>query len=136
MDDSGGAGTFRGGLALTKTVRSIDTEMTFSYMSDRQKLAPWGLHGGLPGGKAELFMQRGGGEAWMTITQAFNKPSPSKFANVPIHPGDRIRITSPAGGGWGPPEERARSMVAEDIREGYVSAEQAVALYGYAIAAE
>ena len=136
VGDSGGPGTFRGGLALTKTVRSIDTEMTFSYMSDRQKLAPWGLHGGLPGGKSQLLMQRGGGEAWMTISQAFNKPSPSKFANVPIHPGDRIRITSPAGGGWGPPEERDRAMVADDIREGYVSAEQAVALYGYAIAAE
>ena len=81
-------------------------------------------------------MQRGGSDAWMTISQAFNKPSPSKFANVPIRPGDRIRITSPAGGGWGPPEERDRSRVAEDVREGYVSAEMAAALYGYAVAAE
>jgi N-methylhydantoinase B len=136
VDDSGGAGTFRGGLSLSKTVRSRDVEMTFSYMSDRQKLAPWGLHGGLPGGKAELFMQRGGGEAWMTVSQAFNKASPSKFANVPIRPGDRIRITSPAGGGWGPPGDRDRAHVAEDVREGYVSAEQAFALYGYSVAAE
>jgi N-methylhydantoinase B len=136
VGDSGGPGTFRGGLALTKTVRSLDTEMTFSYMSDRQKLAPWGLHGGLPGSKAELLMQRGSGEAWMTISQAFNKPSPSKFANVPIHPGDRILITSPAGGGWGPPEQRDRALIAEDIREGYVSAAQAEALYGYVVASD
>ena len=44
-------GKFRGGLALSKTVRCTDTPMTFSYMSDRQKLSPWGLHGGLPGAK-------------------------------------------------------------------------------------
>jgi N-methylhydantoinase B len=128
VDDSGGPGAFRGGLALTKTVRS-SAEMTFSYMSDRQKLAPWGLHGGLPGAKAELLFQRDGAGDWLTITQAFNKVSPSKFANVPIHPGDRIRIASPAGGGWGPPGERDPERLAEDVREGYVSAVQAATLY-------
>ncbi len=128
VDDSGGAGAFRGGLALTKTVCS-SAEMTFSYMADRQKMAPWGLHGGLPGAKAELLFQRESSDEWLTITQAFNKVSPSKFANVPIHPGDRIRIASPAGGGWGPPAERDPARLAEDLREGYVSAAQASALY-------
>ena len=103
VDGSGGTGTFRGGLALSKTVRCTDTPMTFSYMSDRQKIAPWGIHGGHAGAKAELFIQRAGSDEWLTITQAFNKVSPSKFANVPMQPGDRIKISSPAGGGWGPP---------------------------------
>ncbi len=128
VEDSGGPGTFRGGLGLTKTVRSA-AEMTFSYMSDRQKLAPWGLHGGLSGGKAELLFQRGGTRDWLTVTQAFNKVSPSKFANVPIHAGDRIRITSPGGGGWGPPAARDPDRLSEDVREGYVSAAQAAASY-------
>ena len=57
-------------------------------------------------------MQRAGSEAWLTVSQAFNKVSPSKFANVPITPGDRIRIASPAGGGWGLPEERDPALVA------------------------
>ena len=130
VDDSGGAGTFRGGLALTKTVRATTAPMTFSYMSDRQKLSPWGLHGGLPGAKAELLIALDGSAAWLTVTQAFNKTSPSKFANVPVRPGDRIRIVSPAGGGWGPPEHRDPARVLEDVREGYVSAEQARAVYG------
>ena len=47
-------------LSLTKTVRCTDTEMTFSYMADRQKIAPWGIHGGLAGGKAELLFKRAG----------------------------------------------------------------------------
>lgn len=59
------------------------------------------MHGGGPGAEAELFIQRNGGDEWLTITQAFNKVSSSKFANVPIRPGDRIEMSSPAGGGWG-----------------------------------
>ena len=88
VDGSGGPGKFRGGMSLTKTVRCTNTDMTFSYMADRQKIAPWGIHGGLPGGKAELLFKRNGSDEWLTISQAFNKPSPSKFANVPVHPGD------------------------------------------------
>jgi 5-oxoprolinase (ATP-hydrolysing)/N-methylhydantoinase B len=131
VTDSGGPGTFRGGLTLTKTVRCTDTEMTVSYMSDRQKIHPWGLHGGHGGAKAGLLYQRGGGEEWQTISQAFNKVSPSKFSNVRVRPGDRLRISSPAGGGWGPPLERDRAHVAEDVREGFVSPAQARDVYGY-----
>jgi N-methylhydantoinase B/oxoprolinase/acetone carboxylase alpha subunit len=129
VQDSGGAGRYRGGLGIRKTMRSCDAEMTFSYLSDRHRRAPWGLHGGLPGGKSQLLIERGGSEEWVTVAQAFNKVSPSKFANVPIHPGERIRIVSPAGGGWGLPQERDRAAVEEDVREGYVSAERAAALY-------
>jgi hypothetical protein len=36
-------------------------------MSDRQKVSPWGIHGGHPGAKAELFMMRKGSDEWLTI---------------------------------------------------------------------
>jgi N-methylhydantoinase B/oxoprolinase/acetone carboxylase alpha subunit len=129
VDGSGGPGIHRGGLSLSKTVRCTDTEMTFSYMSDRQKVSPWGIHGGHEGGRAELFIKRAGREEWLTITQAFNKVSPSKFANVPIQPGDRIKITSPAGGGWGPPENRDKALVKEDLLDGFITPEQARTVY-------
>ncbi|MCM2476389.1 hydantoinase B/oxoprolinase family protein [Rhizobium sp. CG5] len=130
VDGSGGPGTFRGGLSLTKTLLCTDTEMTFSYMSDRQKLAPWGIHGGGDGGKAELFMKPAGTEEWRTVTDLFGKASPSKFGNVPIRPGDRIRITSPAGGGWGEPSERDPARVIEDAKDRWITREQACAVYG------
>jgi N-methylhydantoinase B/oxoprolinase/acetone carboxylase alpha subunit len=129
VDGSGGPGKFRGGLSLSKTVRCTNTSMTFSYMSDRQKVAPWGIHGGHSGAKAELFIKPSGGEKWLTIVEAFNKVSPSKFANVPIHPGDRIRISSPAGGGWGPPEQRDPDLVREDLLDGFITEEQARTVY-------
>lgn len=131
VDGSGGPGKFRGGLGLSKTVRCTDTPMTFSYMADRQKISPWGIHGGGEGGKAELFIRRAGEGDWLTISQAFNKVSPSKFANVPIHPGDRIKISSPGGGGWGPPEERDPAHVKDDLRNGFITPEQARATYRF-----
>ncbi|BAQ50035.1 hydantoinase B/oxoprolinase family protein [Methylobacterium aquaticum] len=129
VDGSGGPGTFRGGLALSKTVRSTGTPMTFSYMSDRQKVSPWGIHGGHEGARAELLMMRAGTEEWLTVTQAFGKVSPSKFANVPIAPGDRIRISSPAGGGWGPPEARDPERVRDDLLDEFITPEQACTVY-------
>ncbi|XWN31256.1 MAG: hydantoinase B/oxoprolinase family protein [Devosia sp.] len=126
---SGGAGKFRGGMGISKTVLATNAEMTVSYMSDRQKISPWGIHGGHDAARAELLIQRAGSEEWLTVTQAFNKVSPSKFANVPIKPGDRLKISSPAGGGWGPPEERDPQMVRDDVLDGWITEEQAETIY-------
>ena len=84
----------------------------------------------MPAAEAELFIKRNASDEWLTITQAFNKISPAKFANVPISPGDRIKISSPAGGGWGPPEERDPAMVREDLLDGFITPEQANPSYG------
>jgi len=42
----------------------------------------------------------------------------------------------PGGGGHGDPAKRARDAIAEDLREGYVTAEAAARDYGYPEAAE
>ena len=59
--------------------------------------------------------------------------SPSKFANIRLHRGDRVRITSPSGGGYGPPLERDPQRVSADVRERIVSVESAARLYGVVI---
>ncbi|GLK85842.1 hydantoinase B/oxoprolinase family protein [Ancylobacter defluvii] len=132
VDGSGGPGQFRGGLALTKTLLCTDTDMTFSYMSDRQKVSPWGIHGGGEGAKAELFIKRQGSDEWLTATQAFNKVSPSKFANVPVRPGDRVKISSPGGGGWGAPADRDPELIREDMADGFITEEQFRTVYAQA----
>ncbi len=65
------------------------------------------------------------------MCQAFGKVSPSKYANVHVHPGDRVRVSSPGGGGYGNPRRRDPALVAEDVREGYVSREAAARIYGF-----
>jgi N-methylhydantoinase B len=49
---------------------------------------------------------------------------------VPLVRGERIRIESPGGGGWGNPAERDPALVREDLRLGYISAEAARRDYG------
>jgi N-methylhydantoinase B/oxoprolinase/acetone carboxylase alpha subunit len=128
--DTGGAGRHRGGLSTSKTMLCTG-EMKINQMSNKHKLAPWGLengHAGLPGA---TFYQAAGTNEWKTMVEAFGKISPSKYSNVPIKPGDRVCVQAPGGGGFGDPRERDRELVIEDIREGYVTLEQAKAQYGF-----
>ncbi len=46
--------------------------------------------------------------------------------------GDIVRLETSGGGGFGDPRARARALVERDLAQGYVSAEAAAALYGYA----
>ena len=133
VEGSGGAGKHRGGHSISKTL-TAQAPMTYSYMSDRQKISPWGIHGGKEGGRAELLMvtEASGGD-WKTVSQLYGKPSPSKFANVPIAKGDRIRISSPGGGGWGDPAERDRRSVIDDVLDGWITSEEAERIYGVSL---
>ena len=57
----------------------------------------------------------------------------SKVANVKIRAGQRVRLESPGGGGWGDPMRRDPQRVARDVRLGYVNAEAAARDYGVVI---
>ena len=86
---SGGGGQFRGGDGIVREVELLsDAQVTI--LSDRRKTRPYGLNGGEPGtaGRAVLITQ--GGER-----QLNGKDSTHASA------GDRIRIESPGGGGYG-----------------------------------
>ena len=129
MPDSGGAGLNRGGLGVTKRYRARDS-ITFSLMSDRHKLAPWGLEGGGPAGKASCYIQREGHNDWVTAVEDAHKRSTSKFAGVTLNEGDRIQLTTGGGGGWGDPHKRDPEMVLDDVYDELVSLESAERDYG------
>ena len=71
---------------------------------------------------------RTGGE----INTVRKVPGLTKFSNITLHPGDRVRLEVSGGGGYGNPKERDPAMVAEDLREGFVSRDAARRVYGYA----
>jgi N-methylhydantoinase B/oxoprolinase/acetone carboxylase alpha subunit len=50
--------------------------------------------------------------------------------NVEFQPGDRIRLWTPGGGGYGDPAERDPAAIEEDLREGYISKAGAQRDYG------
>jgi N-methylhydantoinase B/oxoprolinase/acetone carboxylase alpha subunit len=121
LTDSGGAGRHRGGLGLWRQWR-VDCEAAqLSANLDRFKHPPFGLDGGLPASLSTLTLIRDGQR------QAL----PSKVTNLMVRKGDIVRLETSGGGGFGPPQARARELVERDLRQGYVSAEAAGAVYGY-----
>ncbi|TPM93758.1 hydantoinase B/oxoprolinase family protein [Mesorhizobium sp. B2-1-3A] len=129
--DSGGAGTHRGGLGFTRTLVATAKEITVSQCTDHHEVAPWSLFGGQTGGLGSTFIQKNGSQEWQTVSQAYNKVSTSKFANIRVLDGDRIKITVPGGGGYGDPSARSREQVKEDLLEGFISEKIAREVYGF-----
>ena len=88
--DSGGDGEFPGGEGVLREIEVL-TECEVTLLSDRRSRGPWGLSGGSAGapGKATLVRRNGATEAL-----------PGKFSRR-LLAGERIRIESPGGGGWG-----------------------------------
>jgi N-methylhydantoinase B len=112
VPDSGGAGRFRGGLGLSRTIRVLAGEATFLGTLERERFAPWGIFKGDPGGKGALVLNAG-----TPSVQAL----PSKIAGLRVAEGSTVTIVTPGAGGYGPPAARDRALVARDIREGKVS---------------
>ena len=129
-ENSGGPGEYRGGLGCTKTLRCTGDQITISHMGDRHKMHPWGLLGGGEGSKASLLIKQAGSEEWRTVCEAFGKVSPSKFGNLTMRDGDRVRLTTCGGGGYGDVAKRPQAAIEEDVLEGYISAEEAAVRYG------
>ena len=117
VDDSEGAGRFRGGLGLRKDFL-FDRPTTFTVLSDRTSAGPAGAFGGLAGRVAEYVLIRDGEETRL----------PAK-TTVSIESGDVVSYRTCGGGGYGPPEERDPERVLRDVLEGKVSAERAREVY-------
>jgi N-methylhydantoinase B len=119
VEDSDGAGRFRGGLGLRKDFL-FDRPTTFTVLADRTLRGPHGVFGGEPGRVAEYVLIRGGEETLL----------PAK-TTIEVQPGDTISYRTCGGGGYGPPRERDPERVARDVREGKVSAARAKEVYGW-----
>jgi N-methylhydantoinase B len=90
--NSGGQGKYRGGDGIVREIEVLaDSEVTL--LTDRRSRGPWGLQGGGDGlvGKAAVLRQDGS-----------LQELPGKF-NIRLKAGERIRIETPGGGGWGTP---------------------------------
>jgi len=87
---SGGQGQFRGGDGLVREIELL-TDATVTLLSDRRKTRPYGLAGGVDGAP---------GVTEITSTDGSTEVMPGK-ASRRLRRGDRIRIATPGGGGWG-----------------------------------
>ncbi len=128
--DTAGAGRHRGGLGIERVFVADGDVITVSALADRAKRPPWGLLGGGPGSCTRIELQRAGEPDFRSFQDHFGLVSPSKFTNVRLKRGDRVRLVSPSGGGYGDPLQREPADVERDVRAGWVSRATAERSYG------
>lgn len=121
---SGGAGEYRGGLGYRRDYRILQ-DTVFSSHGDRQKIAPWGLEGGLPGATGQFVINPDADSEHVL-------PS-AKSSEIQLKEGDIMSAQTPGSGGFGNPLKRLRESVLEDVLNEKVGVEDAKALYGVVI---
>jgi len=121
--DSGGAGTFRGGLGIRRKYVNL-ADARFSIRSTKHVIPAEGYADGLPGRTGDIRINPDG-ENWKRL--------PTRCADYPLAAGDVFELETPGGGGYGDPLMRDPQAVLADVREGYVSAEVARRDYGVAL---
>ena len=111
--DSGGPGKYRGGCGAIYEIEMLEEETDAFLFGERGKVAPAGVVGGKNGALNIFTYPNGGGEV--------HPPMVSKMVGIHLTEGQRIRLETPGGGGYGDVNERDPASVAEDVRLGYVS---------------
>ena len=123
MTDSGGHGRTRGGAGVYCEFGPTEGDLEVGYVSDGNVTPPEGARGGTAGGLANQFRRDPNGD--------LHRLDPCAQAVIPE--GHSIVSYSCGGGGYGPPVERPAEQVARDVRERWISAEAARAIYGVAL---
>jgi N-methylhydantoinase B len=116
--DSGGPGKHRGGLGAIYEIEALADGATEVFLlGERGKYPPPGANGG---GSAALnrFI-------YETDTGEETPPLVSKVTDVKIRRGQKVRLETPGGGGFGDPATRDPARVARDVQLGYVTPEAA-----------
>lgn len=118
--EPGGEGKWSGGrgIRMDYRIRRDNSFLTLGYT--RSRILPWALDGAHEGsGNFALVMRTDG----TSQRYAFG-------SGIRVDKDDVIRIITGAGGGFGDPRERDRAAVADDIRNGFITAERAREVYG------
>jgi N-methylhydantoinase B len=111
VPDSGGAGQWRGGLALAREYELLE-DATVIRRFNKIKFPPAGLAGGEAGTPARFVVRLG-------TDQEFETPASARFE---LKAGERFLAQSAGGGGYGDPAKRDPEARTRDASEGYVAA--------------
>jgi len=125
-EDSGGAGTFRGGLGFRKSYRIL-APCTVQTNLDRTKFPPWGVRGGKEAKPGRFTLMDGESGACREI---------GKEKGLALKAGDLLCVETGGGGGYGPPQRRSIALIQRDLGAGYVTRAAAERDYGVTISAD
>jgi N-methylhydantoinase B len=125
LQDSGGAGEHRGGMAIVREYQLLADDAGLGLRSDRRKHLPSGLEGGMPGSPSFNVLVASG-----VTTLLPTMPS----GITPMHRGDRIQHIAAGAGGYGDPTLRDPLSVLDDVLDERISERFALEVYGVALA--
>ncbi|HVY13637.1 MAG TPA: hydantoinase B/oxoprolinase family protein, partial [Rhodopila sp.] len=124
--DGGGEGQRRGGVGMIRKIRLLGDEGSYSVLSDRAVIPPFGVLGGGAGAPYHVSVET-------TDGRLVEFSTPGKVTGHPIYRGDVVVMRSSGGGGYGDPLDRPVDSVLTDIRTGLVTADRARDGYGVVV---
>lgn len=123
--DGAGAGRWRGGFGAIREYEILGDDAFVYGGMGRNTARPWGMAGGGAGSCNGYEVVRGGEAV------RYRRSRKGDLAR-----GDRVRIVTGGGGGFGDPLERSPEAVLGDVLDGYISVTAALTDYGVVIGAD
>ncbi|MEM7528897.1 MAG: hydantoinase B/oxoprolinase family protein [Pseudomonadota bacterium] len=120
--DSAGSGAHRGGLGAVYEIELLEERAEAFLFGERARFAPAGIAGGSEAAPNAFAYEQADG--WQRPALG------SKARGMALANGQRVRLETPGGGGYGLAAERDPAAIARDVALGYVSAEAADREYG------
>ncbi|OGO48234.1 MAG: 5-oxoprolinase [Chloroflexi bacterium RBG_16_64_32] len=117
-----GAGRYRGGRGLVRDYRILCRQASLTTTFGRHRFPPWGAAGG----------QQGSPNGAAIIPAGSSEPVvwSGKLTRYPLRRGDLARLVTGTGGGYKHPFERPVEMIQADVKDGYLTLQQAERSYG------
>lgn len=116
--DSGGEGQHRGGLGAVYEIELLEENATAFLFGERGKYAPQGVVGGGEGATNLFFYDSEDTDA---TDGKKSPPLVSKITGVTLKKGQRVRLETPGGGGYGAASKRSKDLHENDLKQGYVT---------------
>ena len=114
-NEGGGFGEFQGGNGqyIDYKITSDGAHVTAAFLGAKTKT--WGMNGGHDGSYNYFMILRKDG----------SKEKYSLGTNIYLEKGDIVRCVTATGGGYGNPLKRSENSVLLDMKNGYITQEQA-----------
>ncbi|NRB04539.1 MAG: hydantoinase B/oxoprolinase family protein [Rhodobacteraceae bacterium] len=120
--DSAGAGQHRGGMGAIYEIEVLEENGGEAFLfGERGRFAPKGIAGGKDAALNHFSYEQDGDWA--------EPPLASKMRGIRLKQGEAVRLETPGGGGFGPPEGRSAHAIARDVARGLMSEEEADRAY-------
>jgi N-methylhydantoinase B len=127
VDDSGGPGKYRGGLAIIREYRMLEDNTIFTNRTDRRKYLPYGLAGGHVGTPCWIIINPESDREVVPVL-----PLDNNF----LQKGQVVQLVLAGGGGYGDPLDRAPELVLQDVSDDKISLGYAERQYGVVLAGD